>query len=102
MTVSLQVLYPITTDSKFDYDYYVDTHFPIVGTHWGEFIESVTASKGIAGGPDAPPAYHATATLTFKDMDTLQSALAVADPVLADIENFTNASPQMLIGEVLA
>ena len=68
----------------------------------GAHIEGISASKGLAGGPDTPPDFHAVATLTFKDMDTLQAALAVADPVLADIPNFTNSQPQMLIGEVLA
>lgn len=101
MTISLQVLYPITDDSKFDYDYYVNSHFAIVGDNWGEFVESVTASKGIAGGPDAPPEFHAIATIMFKDMDALHAAMAVAGPVLADVENFTNSPPQMLIGEVL-
>ncbi|PHS39239.1 MAG: ethyl tert-butyl ether degradation protein EthD [Robiginitomaculum sp.] len=102
MSISLQVLYPISDDSKFDFTYYTESHFPIVGKHWGSFIESITASKGIAGGPDTPPAYHAIASLTFKDMDTLEAAIAVAEPVLADIANFTNVAPEMLIGEVLA
>lgn len=102
MTVSLQVLYPISDGSKFDFDYYTKKHFPLVATHMGAHTENVTASRGLAGGPDVPPAYHAVATLTFVDMPALQAALAVAGPVLADIPNFTNSAPQMLIGQVLA
>jgi uncharacterized protein (TIGR02118 family) len=101
MSVTLQVLYPISNGSTFDFDYYTATHFPLVGEHMGPHIEAISASKGLAGGPDTPPAFHAVATLTFADMDKMQAALAVAGPVLADIPNFTNSAPQMLIGEVL-
>ena len=108
MSVALQVLYPISEGSSFDFDYYSETHFPLVGEHMGPHIDAVSASKGLAGGPDVPPAFHAVETLTFRDMGALQSALAVLGPVLglgpelADIPNFTNSAPQMLIGEVLA
>jgi hypothetical protein len=40
--------------------------------------------------------------MTFDDMDKLHAALEVAGPVLADIPNFTNTEPKMLIGEVIA
>ena len=50
-----------------------------MGDTWGEFIESVTASKGIAGaGPDLPPDFHVITTVKFKDMDALHAAFAAA------------------------
>jgi uncharacterized protein (TIGR02118 family) len=102
MAVSLQVLYPVGDNTNFDHDYYTGTHLPLVGEHMGEHIESTSASKGLAGGPDVPAGYHVVATMTFAGMDNLQAALGVAGPVLADIPNFTNTEPQMLIGEVIA
>ncbi|MBZ0128705.1 MAG: EthD family reductase [Rhodobacteraceae bacterium] len=101
MTVSLQVLYPVAKGTTFDFGYYMETHFPLVDKHMGKHIASISASKGIAGGPDVPPGFHAVATMKFSDMDALQAALGAAAPVLADIPNFTNTEPQMLIGEVL-
>ncbi len=30
MTISLQVLYPASDEATFDYDYYVETHLPLI------------------------------------------------------------------------
>jgi uncharacterized protein (TIGR02118 family) len=102
MSVSLQVLYPVGDETHFDYDYYAATHIPLVGEHMGKHIASTSISKGLAGGPDVPAGFYVVATMTFDDMDKLQAALEVAGPVLADIPNFTNTEPKMLIGEVIA
>jgi len=102
MTVSLQVLYPVSEGTTFDYDYYTKTHLALVGTHMGAHIESATAIKGLAGGPDTPAGFHAVATILCKDQATMDAMLGGAGPVLADIPNFTNVQPQMLIGEVIS
>ncbi len=102
MAVSLQVIYPISDGTTFDYDYYTSTHFDLVGEHMGAHIDSMLVTKGLAGGPDTPPGIHAIASIVFKDQDAMNAALAAADPVLADIPNFTNVQPQMLIGEVIS
>lgn len=102
MAASLQVIYHVGDDTHFDHDYYLATHMPLVGQHMGPHIKDVLVTKGLAGGPDTPPGSYAVATMTFADGDALNAALAVAGPVLADIPNFTNVQPQMLIGEVIA
>ncbi|MES0879635.1 EthD family reductase [Roseibium sp. SCP14] len=101
MSISLQVLYPIKPDTTFDQDYYKGTHMKLVRDHLGAFMVSAQASKGLAGGPDAPPAFYAIATMTFENQEKFDQAMAAAGPVLADIPNYTNTKPQMLIGEVL-
>lgn len=102
MAVSLQVIYPVSDESRFDYDYYVGTHIPIVERDMGPHIDQVVVTKGVAGGADVPPAFHAVATMTFADQAALDAALGNAGAALEDIPNFTNVQPQMLIGEVLA
>jgi len=102
MSASLQVSYPIGADTHFDYEYYLATHMPLVAEHMGAFIKQTLVTKGLAGGPDVPPGEYAIATMTFADGDALNGALAVAGPVLADIQNFTNVQPKMLIGQVIA
>ena len=102
MTTSLQVLYPLTENTKFDHAYYTQTHLPLVGEHMDEHIQSTSVSKGLAGGPDVPAGFYVVATMIFASMDNLQAALKVAGPVRADIPNFTTVEPQMLIGEVIA
>lgn len=101
MTLSLQVIYPITDDTNFDYDYYLSTHMPLVGEHMGAHIDSTLVTKGLAGGPDTPPGSYAVATILFRDRTAFDAAMAAAAPVMADIPNFTNTQPQILIGEVV-
>lgn len=102
MSVSLQVLYPTDNNTTFNHTYYTSSHMAIVGKHMGPHIENTTIIKGLAGGPDVPAGYHSIATLTFADKSALDAALAAAGPALADIPNFFNGQPQMLIGEVVA
>ena len=102
MTLSLQVIYPVSDGSQFDMNYYQDTHLPMVGEHMGQHIQSATVTKGLAGGPDTPAGYHAVATILFAGQTEMDAALAAAGPVLDDIANFTNVTPDMLIGEVIS
>jgi len=101
MSASVQVLYPAADGTTFDYDYYAATHLPMVLDVWGDAVESVLVTKGLAGGPDTPPGFHAIATITFASPDAMQASLGKAGPLLEDIPNFTNTQPQMLIGETL-
>ncbi len=100
MTVSLQVLYPTDNETTFDHAYYGSKHMEIVGEHMGPHIKSTTIVKGLAGGPDTPPGFHAIATITFETQDALNAALAAGGPAMADIPNFYSGQPQVLIGEV--
>lgn len=101
MSVSMQVMYPITEGTTFDYDYYTSTHMALVGAHMGPHIERTLVTKGLAGGPDTPPSLYAVATIVFKDQDAMNAAMKVSKPVLADIPNFTNVQPTILIGQVI-
>lgn len=101
MAVSLQVIYPISDSSTFDHDYYAVTHMKLVAEHMGAHIDQVLVTRGIAGGPDQPPAYHAVATMVFADQTAMGAAMKASAPVMADVANFTNVQPQVLIGEVI-
>lgn len=101
MRVSLQVAYPVTEGTSFNYDYYFKTHMDVVNEHFGPHLQSATASKGIAGGPDTPSPFYAIATLVFADQAAMDAAMAAGGPVIGDIPNFTDTTPQMMIGEVV-
>ncbi|NIZ12497.1 EthD family reductase [Phaeobacter sp. HF9A] len=102
MSVSLHVLYPASPDAEFDYEYYEKTHLPLVEEHMGDLMETVEASRGLAGGPDVPPPYLLIATITFPDMEALDQAMGKAGGIVADdVANFTNVRPQILVGDVL-
>ncbi|PWE33227.1 EthD family reductase [Maritimibacter sp. 55A14] len=102
MPMTVHAIYPISDGASFDYDYYTATHLPLVERHFGPHgMISITASKGLAGGPDTPPGYFAVATMTFPDQDSMNAALGEAGPVLDDLKNFTSVTPDLLIGSVM-
>ncbi|NDR59395.1 EthD family reductase [Aliiruegeria sabulilitoris] len=101
MPLTLQVIYPITDETNFDFDYYLGTHMPLVKKYFGEHMTAVSVSRGLAGGQDVPPPFYAIATMTFNEPSDLDAAMAKAGPVLDDIPKFTNTTPQMLIGETV-
>lgn len=102
MPITLTVMYPTEGGTTFDHSYYASTHMGLVGEHFGPHMVSATASKGLAGGPDTPPGFHAIAVITFEDQGKLDAAMAAGGPVLADIPNYFDGQPQMLIGEVIS
>lgn len=99
MPVTLHVMYPITDDTTFDYDYYATTHTAIFDEHFGPHVTSRTASKGLAGGPDTPPGFYIVFTAVAESMEKLQAGLAAGGPVMADIPNYYNGAPVILIGD---
>lgn len=101
MSISLQVIYPITDQTTFDYDYYFGTHMQVVDEHFGPHLKDTLVTKGMAGGPDTPLGIYAIATLIFADQAAMDAAMAKGAPVIGDIPNFTNTQPQMLIGQVM-
>jgi len=58
-------------------------------------------TKGNSGGPDTPPGFYAIYTFLFKTQTDFDNAMAKVQPLLDDIQNYTNVTPQMLIGEVV-
>ncbi|MEQ9696117.1 EthD family reductase [Shimia sp. SDUM112013] len=102
MSMSMQVLYPVSEGSTFDFDYYANVHMALVQEHFGPHMRSAQAVRGVAGGPGKPAGYHAVATIVFSDKEAFDAAMANAGPVVGDIPNFTNVRPETLIGTVIA
>lgn len=100
MTMTLQVVYPVTEGTTFDYDYYFDTHMDMVQEHMGAYLTEAFATRGVSGGPGTPAPFHAIATIKFADQAALNAALKASPPLMADIPNFTDATAQVLIGQV--
>lgn len=101
MPMTLTVMYPTAGGTTFDHAYYASKHMGLVEEYFGPHMISASASKGLAGGPDLPPGFHAIAVITFESQSKMHNAMAGSGPVLADIPNYFNGEPQMLIGEVI-
>lgn len=100
--IKISVYYPNSAGVKFDMDYYVSKHLPMVQKKLGAVLKGVAAEQGIAGGaPGTPAPYIAVGYLMFDSVEAFQSAFAPhADAIMADVPNYTNVQPMIQIAEV--
>ena len=89
----LFVTYPGTAGTRFDRDYYVHSHLPLVKKTWGPFgLDTIAAFF-----PDGEGAGTiAVCVCEFQSEAGMKTALASSDtaPVMADVVKFTDAKPR--------
>lgn len=91
MTVLL-VTYPTRDGARFDVDYYLAQHVPLVRESWTQY--GLTKAQALI--PDeTAPAYAAVAVLEFRNGAALDAALASpeAAAVFGDVAHFTDIAP---------
>lgn len=103
MGITVSVMYP-NSGSKFDMDYYMNTHGPLVHEKWDpKGLNSLKVIKGFATpDPSTPPPYQVIALLDFDSIDDFKAAVADGGAeVMGDIPNFTDVQPVVQISENL-
>ena len=100
--ISVCVLYPRTERSRFDVDYYVNKHIPMVIKCLGSALKGVTAEAGVGGTePGSLPVYAAVCRLLFESVDSFLAAFGPnAAKVQGDMPNYTDVAPVIQINEV--
>ena len=102
--ICLTVLYPKTTESNFDLDYYLSIHTKLVKDRLSPLgLISVDIERGVAGAaPDSPPAYELICRLNFESVEALQNAIGIhGAELIADIPKFTDVEPVMQISQII-
>lgn len=99
--IKVSVLYPTKEGSRFDFDYYFNTHMPMVAEKLAPTLRGVMADRGMSGPqPDSPPAYVAMAHLLFDSPEAFQTAFGPhAEAIMGDIPNYTDIEPIIQISE---
>lgn len=96
--VIVSVLYPNAAGSRFDLGYYRDTHLPLVRRLLEPCGMRVLTWMLPAGDE---PAYRRVAELRFDSMAQAEAGLGLHGPqTQADIVNFTDIVPVVLLGEL--
>jgi uncharacterized protein (TIGR02118 family) len=99
--IKVSGLYPNTTDCKFDMNYYLNQHMPMVQQKLGPACKSMAVEEGIGGAPGAPATYVAMGHLYFDTADSFQTAFTPhAQAIMADVPNYTDIEPIVQISEV--
>jgi len=98
--IKVGVFYP--QSSKFDWEYYINKHTPMIQKRLAPAMKKVEIEKGIAGGvPGTNATYQCICTLHFDSVAAFQAAFAPhAGEIMGDIANYTDAQPVVQIGEV--
>ena len=100
--IRVNVMYPKQDDGTFDYDYYLNTHMPLVGKRWADGLRGMEVYRGLSGAGGADESYVTVANLKFDSVEAFQQALeAHAQEIMGDIPNFTNINPVIQIEEQL-
>lgn len=99
--IRVSVMYPNSDSLRFDMDYYMSSHMPMVGNLLGDALKNVSVDAGLGGGePDSAAPYAVMAHLTFDSVDAFQTAFGPhAEKIMADIPNYTDAAPVIQISD---
>lgn len=100
--IRVTVLYPYSPAVKFDMNYYLHRHIPMVQRLVGPALKHVTVEQGLAGGtPGDLMTYTTLAHLTFDSLDAFREAFGPhAAEITADVPKYTDAQPIIQISEV--
>ena len=100
----ISIMYPHTSGSKFDQEYYINTHMPMsierLSAHAG--FRGVSVVRGIAGGmPDSEPAYVAICQYLFDSLEDFLAAFNSHAALLqGDMINYTDIEPTIQISAI--
>ena len=90
---------------RFDEGYYISKHVPLAGGVMGPLgVKRVELIRVTATPDGSKPPYQIIFSAYFESAAALQNAMMSPQmgPVLADIPNFYDGMPDVLIGEVIA
>ena len=96
--ITLLVQYPHREHSRFDLDYYLGQHMPMMQGLMGEHLSGWSVHTGIPSGDGSPLAFGIVAELYFQTPEALGQAMALgAAQGMADVPNFTDIVPVMTV-----
>ena len=103
--IKISILYPNNEGSRFDMDYYLETHMPLsiglLSSHSG--FQGVSVERGLGGAmPGTDGAYVAMCHFLFDSAEDFMAAFTPNAAVLqGDMPNYTDITPVIQVSEVL-
>jgi len=100
--VKVSVLYPNKPGSRFDVEYYLNTHMPMAARLLGPAVKAITVEIGHPGpGPEDTPPFAAICGFTSETVEDFMGAFSpVASQLQGDIPNYTDIEPVIQISDI--
>lgn len=100
--IKVSVLYPNNEGGKFNIDYYLNSHIPMVREKLGSALKGVAVDLGLGSEePGSRAPYVAMGHLFFDSMEDFESAFgANIEAFKKDVPNYTDIEPTVQISEV--
>ena len=100
--IKVSVFYADREGSKFDMDYYCNSHISMVRGKLGAACKGAAVEHGIVGAtPGSRPGFIAMGHLYFESVEEFRTAFGPhAEAIMADIPNYTDIQPTIQISEV--
>ncbi|WP_109488353.1 EthD family reductase [Occallatibacter savannae] len=100
--VKVTIFFPTQPGARFDVDYYMTTHIPLVLGLLGSAVKAVSVEIGMLGGtPDQLPPFTAICGFTCESVQAFTDAFLLnADILQSDIPKYTDISPVMQVSEI--
>ena len=101
--IKVLAYYKNTEGKKFDVDYYINHHLPLVKEICGDSLKKISVDKGLFGNePNSKPVYIIVTHLHFENIEAFQNSMVPnSNKIFADASNFTDIEPVMQISEIL-
>ncbi|RMJ16838.1 hypothetical protein CDV36_003471 [Fusarium kuroshium] len=103
MTFTITVLFPNEPDAKYDFDYYVSKHLPLIQERWGKYgVKSWSATQFTSGLDGSPSPYAFGSVVEWENADQIKTAFEgpEAAEIMGDVANFSNKQALFLLGRV--
>jgi uncharacterized protein (TIGR02118 family) len=99
--IRVNILYPNHEGSRFDPEYYFNTHMPMSIQKLGTALRGVSVEHGLSGTePGSPPVYIAMCHLRFDSIEAfLEAFVPHAELLQGDIAKYTDIEPIIQFSE---
>jgi uncharacterized protein (TIGR02118 family) len=100
--ITVNVLYPNKDDAKFDMDYYLASHIPMLKRVLGSALKGCVVEQGLGGRePGTKAEFAVLCHLRFDSVESYQQAMGpVADQVRDDVANYASEAPIVQLSDV--
>ena len=102
--ITVNVLYPNEDGAKFDMNYYLTSHIPMVKRVLGSALKGCVVEQGLGGGaPGTKAEFSVLCHLRFDSVEAFQTAFGPhAAQIQGDIANYASVAPIIQLSDVKA